>query len=147
MWVNESCSFVSDSLWSHGYPHIKRKKKKLNKNNSKWITNLNIKLKAGNSLAVQWLELHASNAEGLVQSLVGELRSHKLCWMTKNILKLNQKKKKRNRKTAKHNKENIKGYFLLSGKQRFIREDTKVQTMILKKSSIECSCTQCSVTT
>ena len=43
-----------------------------------------------------------------------------------------EKKKKRNRKTVKHNKENIKGYFLLSGKQRFIREDTKVQTIFLK---------------
>ena len=35
--------------------------------------------RGGNSLGVQWLGLHAFTARGRVQSLVGELRSHKLC--------------------------------------------------------------------
>ena len=37
----------------------------------------------GNSLVVQWLRLCASAAEGQVQSLVGELRSHK--WPKKEL--------------------------------------------------------------
>ena len=36
----------------------------------------------GNSLAVQWLGLHAFTSVARVQSLVGELRSLKTCGMT-----------------------------------------------------------------
>ena len=39
---------------------------------------------SGNSLVVQWLGLHAFTARAWVQSLVRELRSHKLCGMAKN---------------------------------------------------------------
>ena len=38
---------------------------------------LKIKLISGNSLAVQWLGLHAFTARAQVRSLVGELRPHK----------------------------------------------------------------------
>ena len=37
----------------------------------------------GNSLAVQWLGLSAFTAVAQVQSLAGELRSHKPCGMAK----------------------------------------------------------------
>jgi len=37
----------------------------------------------GNSLAVQWLGLYASNAGGLGLIPDGELRFHKLCGVTK----------------------------------------------------------------
>ena len=37
------------------------------------------KINSGNSLLVQWLGLRASTAGAQVPSLVGELRSHKLC--------------------------------------------------------------------
>ena len=39
---------------------------------------------SGNSLVVQWLGLSAFTARAWVQSLVRELRSHKLCGMAKN---------------------------------------------------------------
>ena len=39
----------------------------------------------GNSLAVQWLGLHASTARGMGSSLVGELRSRKLRSKAKKI--------------------------------------------------------------
>ena len=38
---------------------------------------LKLECMCGNSLVVQWLELHALNAKGRVQSWVRELRSHK----------------------------------------------------------------------
>ena len=47
--------------------------------------------KFGNSLMVQWLELSALTARSWVQSLVGELRSHKLS------SKVKKKKEERNR--------------------------------------------------
>ena len=37
----------------------------------------------GNSLVVQWLGLSAFTAAAQVQSLVGELRSHKLCGLAR----------------------------------------------------------------
>ena len=37
----------------------------------------------GTSLVVQWLGLYTFTAEGWVQSLVGELRSHKPCGAAK----------------------------------------------------------------
>ena len=41
---------------------------------------LNLKMmKLGNSLAVQWLGLSTFTARAQVQTLVGELRSHKPC--------------------------------------------------------------------
>ena len=53
---------------------------------SRWainvVTNVLIR-RFGNSLAVQWLELCTFTAEGLVQSLVMELRSHKPCSVAK----------------------------------------------------------------
>ena len=100
-WKLFICVLLFETPWISHIKREKKKTKKLNKNNSKCITSLNIKFKTGNSLAVQWLELHASNVEGLVQFLIGELRSHKLCCMTKNILKLNQKKKKKEQKNCK----------------------------------------------
>ena len=41
----------------------------------------------GNSLAVQWLGLHAFTEVARVQSLVGELRAHKPCDVAKNKTK------------------------------------------------------------
>ena len=44
---------------------------------------------------VQWLGLGAFNARTWVQSLVGELRSHKLCGEAKKKKKEKEKKEKR----------------------------------------------------
>ena len=45
----------------------------------------------GNSLAVQWLGLHAFTAVVWVRSLVRELRSHKLCSAAKKQKQTNKK--------------------------------------------------------
>ena len=45
--------------------------------------NLILKKNPGNSLAVQWLGLSAFTVGAWVQSLVRELKSHKLCSMAK----------------------------------------------------------------
>ena len=45
---------------------------------------LSLKITIGNSLAVQWLGLGTFTAVARVQSLVGELRSHKPCHGPKN---------------------------------------------------------------
>ena len=45
------------------------------------------------ALAVQWLGHSVFTATALVQSLVGELRSHKLCGTAKKISKFKKQKK------------------------------------------------------
>ena len=47
-------------------------------------------------MAVQWLELHASNARGMGSAFVGELRSHMLCNTAKKKKKTSLKKKLKN---------------------------------------------------
>ena len=53
-------------------------------------------LKRGNSLAVQWLGLSTFTAMAQVQSLVGEVRSQKLCGIAKKKKKAERERKQPN---------------------------------------------------